>query len=242
MMLFRSRKGDPIVNVAGEKEYKENSHQRGISIKELQEGDIILFLGKPRSSKMISFLSTGNFKKASHVGQMMKLDGELWFVESVFHNNPNHTRPYENKNEGREALITGVSACAFPFMLISYAKSAVFRPTPRLSDTELDTMREEFLKLYGSSYEFNFIRLMLLVPGMPVKRKHVNKFCCSQLTAYLFSKIGRVKKSRRLKYVNFRPTDIPKAVNCKYKGFIKGTREMSDYERVGKVEKQKENL
>jgi len=221
MQLPRDRTGRRPLLVAGLEINAYPIDPNAVDIHDIQEGDIILLRGTAWSSWIIGWVSNGS----SHVGQIMKLDDHLWFIESVsWRENGDEVMLWTNN---QPPIMSGVTAAALPMLLPWYRKSALYRPTPRLSESELGTMRDEFLDLFGNKYERNWIRLANVVPGIPIRKPAKKKFYCSQLTAHLFKKIGRLKTSYstiRYKSGDYRPVDIPKAIDCKYKGYFAGTR------------------
>ncbi len=217
--MFRNRRGNFPFQVAGLEFYIYPADDDAIKFHDLQEGDIIVMKGKRFKSFVIGTVS----EKVSHVGQMMKLGGKLWFVESVDRINPVITTSWDS--EGCCPVRSGVSASALPTLMHLYKSTGVYRPTPALTEKELDIMRKEFMNLYGNPYEKNLLRFFSVISGIPVMGKG-NSFYCSQLTAYLFKTAGRLNPNYgmiRYKTGHYRPNDIVHSINCNYKGKLPGT-------------------
>ena len=77
--MFRNRRGNLPFQIAGIEMYIYPVDDDAIKFHDLQEGDIIAMEGK----RVTSFVIAAASGKVSHVGQMMKLGGKLWLVESV---------------------------------------------------------------------------------------------------------------------------------------------------------------
>jgi len=217
--MFRNRRGNLPFQIAGIEMHVYPVDDDAIKFHDLQEGDIIAMEGK----RVTSFVIAAASGKVSHVGQMMKLGGKLWLVESVDKINSSITRW---DNEGCCPVRSGVSASALPTLMFLYKRSGVYRPTPALTEKELDIMRTEFLKLYGNPYETNLLMFLNAFTGMPTLGKRKN-FYCSQLTAYLFRKAGRLNSQYNLiryKTGNYRPNDLVNSIKCNYKGKLPGTK------------------
>ncbi len=77
--MFRNREGHLPHVVAGINVSLYKPDKCAMRFEDIQEGDIIVLTGRAWSSVFIGSFSDG----ASHVGQVMKLNGQLWFVEAV---------------------------------------------------------------------------------------------------------------------------------------------------------------
>ena len=225
--FFADRKGNSRVGLKGiDQILKENEHycsaSKAIPFEELKEGDIILLRGRKLNSRAIAFWSKG----ASHVGQLVKLDGELWFVEAVsWRDEKKNVIPFAGEGKKGCLLKSGVVAAALPQLLKSYIKSGVYRPIPALTERELQIMRDEFKALHGKEYEHNVRRLLNSIPALPAALP-TSRFYCSQLTAHFFRKIGRLRKDfskRRFANGDYLPSHIVKAVDTRYLGCLRGT-------------------
>ena len=202
--------------VVGKKKSKE------VPYSELQEGDLILLRGRRIGSLAIGFWSRG----ASHVGVMVQLDGELWFVESVsWRDSEKDVQRFVNRQGKGRCYNNGVVGAALPSLVKSYTRSGVFRPTPSLTTSELVVMREEFERLHGLSYEHSWLRLLNSIPSLPAS-KPAKKFYCSQLVAHLFRKIERLQvgfSRKRYDTGDYLPSHVIKAIQTNYKGHLTNT-------------------
>ncbi len=187
----------------------------------LQEGDIIVLRGRKLTSRIVGLWSRG----ASHVGQLMKLDGELWFVDSVSWLSDESVVRYAGDGGKGCGLRSGVIGRALPPLLRSYTHSAVYRPVPGLTDKELDIMRDEFKRLHGSAYEKRAARLLNSIPALPQTPPETH-FYCSQLTAHFFRKINRLRRDfshRRFRSGAYLPSQIVRAIDTRYMGCLPTT-------------------
>ena len=78
-LLYRSRQGDARPPLASRSEYGDAStptSSKGVSLNELQEGDVLLLRGRRFDSTVIATMSDG----VSHCGQMIKF--EEWEASS----------------------------------------------------------------------------------------------------------------------------------------------------------------
>lgn len=240
-LLYRSRQGDARPPLASRSEYGDAStptSSKGVSLNELQEGDVLLLRGRRFDSTVIATMSDG----VSHCGQMIKFDHKLWFAECVsirgsqilllpqISRGRSETRDDAAGDESKSKLVKGcVSASALTEILPFYSRSEVLRPTPSLSEEELSIMRKEFVRIQGCAYETSRVRLVGAVVPLTFISPPETKFYCSSLTPHLFRQIERLnegntaKEKRRFKSGLYLPCSIRKAVRNRSLGHLQGT-------------------
>lgn len=239
-LLYRSRQGDARPPLASRSEYGTvtTTSSKGVSLNELQEGDILLLRGRRFDSHVIAKMSDG----ISHCGQLIKFDHKLWFAECVslrgsqilllppFSRGRSEARDEAAGDESKSKLVKGcVSASALTEILPYYYRSEVLRPTPSLSEEELSIMRKEFVRIQGCAYETSRVRLVGAVVPSSFLSPPEKKFYCSSLTPHLFRQIGRLnygntaKEKKRFKSGLYLPCSIRKAVRNRSLGHLQGT-------------------
>ena len=222
--MFRNRDGFFANSLAGIDIMLYTPDDKAIKMSDIQEGDIVVLTGRQASSLFISIFSRGT----SHVGLILKINDKLWFVESV--NKISNPHAVIFSDTGCCPKRSGVAASALPSIVPAYKKSAIYRPTPRLNEHELCIMRREFMAMYKHDYEHNWLRLANSALTIPSQKSKKQRFYCSQLVAHLFKKAGRLRKefsSLRYNTGDYKPSDIPLAINCTYKGYLPGTKPYS---------------
>lgn len=225
--MFRNRDGFFPNSLAGMDIMLYTPDENAIKMSDLQEGDLVVLTGRQVTSLFISIFSRGT----SHVGQIMKINDKLWFIESV--NKISNPHVILFNDSGCCPKRSGVAASALPSIIPAYKKSAIYRPTPRLTEHELGIMRKEFMAMYKHDYEHNWLRLANSALTIPSQKNKKERFYCSQLIAHLFKKADRLRKdfsSLRYNTGDYKPSDIPLAIKCIYKGYLPGTKPYS-YER-----------
>jgi hypothetical protein len=187
-----------------------------LNLSDLCEGDILIMLGPLPWASLVC--CCGFSWGSSHVGQVMRLNGELWLAEST----PRMSNPRANLTQwvkpGTGPVYDGVCASKLEDNFAYFNAIDVYRPIG-ITQSDLVEMRSEFLHLYGLSYE-------------PVVNKFVNRcraivgcgnvrgrcaYNCSDLTYHLFKTIGRVNGDDYFCYFGddfMRPYDITRVIAC----------------------------
>lgn len=196
---------------------------RILTITDLREGDILVMLGNTLAATIVCccLRSWGS----SHVGQVIRLDGQLWLAESTPHSNFHQLlRP------GLGPVYDGVCATKIEDSFGYYNAIDVYRPIG-ITQSDLHTMRTEFLRLYGSPYNHTFNKL---VDECCVGYENENEkytYDCSDLTYHLFNKIGRVNPAMYIRVCSkdfVRPYDITKVISCNRVGNVDGVYAVGD--------------
>jgi len=172
-----------------------------VKISDLQEGDLLLFKGIGASGQVIGFFSNG----ISHVATILSFDGKLWLCQATL-SDKGETLPYLTPPGNEEAFQTGVHGAGLQETLDTgyYSVAAAVRPSPALTETELEQMRARFVELYGRPYETADGRLVGLGEmansylGLPRCLCSCGKareaWFCSELVAELYRVVGRLPK------------------------------------------------
>ena len=190
-----------------------------LTISDLREGDILVMLGNSLASTVVCccLRSWGS----SHVGQVMRLDGEMWLAESTPHSDFKQLLV-----PGREPVYDGVSATKIEDSFCYYNAIDVYRPIG-ISSTELQIMRSEFLRLYASPYKHVVNKLMSrCCVGCDENAQYT--YDCSDLIYHLFDKIGRINRDVRVRKELVRPYDITRLISCDRVGHVDGVYAIGD--------------
>lgn len=188
----------------------------GLSLDDLREGDILVMLGPTLAASLIC--CCGRSWGSSHVGQVMCLDGQLWLAEST----PYSADPRSNLSQwvrpGFSPVHDGVCATKIADSFAYYAAIDIYRPMC-VTLAELDTMRSEFLRLYGSPYKRVLYELsMKCVTSVGCVDGYVPRgYDCSDLVCHLFGMIGRVISDWNIRIFGYdvvRPYDVPRLIAC----------------------------
>lgn len=210
-----------------------------VKLSDLQEGDVLLMLGKSLQSCLICVFAAS--PGSSHTGVVVKLDGKLFFAESVIYHRdllPIYTPlgvVFDNKQRP-----SGILASDVERVQEDYEAVDVYRP-PNLTETQKDLLRNSFLKRAETPYIRSGCAIFLVAFGCPFMYKANQGYFCSELTATMFSEAGLLKNATELpcygllscfpcrkQAMNFRPYDIPHVINMERKGALEGTKALFD--------------
>lgn len=201
-----------------------------LKITDLCEGDILIMLGPLPWASIVCCcgLSWGS----SHVGQVMRLNGQLWLAEST----PHMSNPRANLTQliqpGAGPVHNGVCASKLEDNFAYFNAIDIYRPIG-ITQSNLVKMREEFLRLYGSPYEPVVNKLVGRVRavagcGNVDDRRAYN---CSDLTYHLFQIIGHVNAADYFRVFGddfMRPYDITRVIACHRVGHAHGVYAIGD--------------
>lgn len=191
-----------------------------VKITDFREGDILIMLGPLPWASVVC--CCGFSWGSSHVGQVMRLNGELWLAEST----PNMSNPCAKLTQllqpGAGPVHDGVCASKLEDNFAYFNAIDVYRPRG-ITHSDLVKMRNEFLRLYGSSYEpvvSKFVNRCRAVTGVG-KVQDRGAYNCSDLTYHLFKTIDHVNRDDYFCYFGddfMRPYDITRVITCDHLG------------------------
>ena len=200
---------------------KRDAVNRGLTIADIQEGDIFIMLGNTIAASIVCCCLRSWW--SSHVGQVVRLDGQLWLGESTINSNFNQwVRP------GLEPVHDGVCATKIEDSFAYYNAIDVYRPTG-ITHCDIQTMRAEFIRLYGFPYK-HVINKFGNKCGC-VDEHAPRAYGCSDLIHHLFATIGHVKPDMYLRVWGddfVRPLDITRVIECDRIGHIEGVYAIGD--------------
>ena len=214
---------------------------RGVAISDLQEGDILVMFGPTVAASLIC--CCGRSWGSSHVGQVMRLDGQLWLAEST----PFSPSPRLNFSQwvrpGAGPVHGGVCATMISDSFAYYTAIDIYRPMC-VTRIDLETMRLEFLRLYGSPYKRVLYELAMKCVGcVRCTDAHVVRpgYSCSDLTCHLFGSIGHVRSDLNVRIFGYdvvRPYDIPRLIACDRLGHAAGVYGIGDPRSVVSIDRR----
>ena len=129
---------------------------------ELVEGDLVLLTSDAWDSKLIACFGRG----VSHVGMMLRLRGTLWYVHSYPTVLARHSAVFTPDATAKPT--NGVHGCNLEMFMAEqgYRHAGVLRPSPPLSEAELQKMRQRFLAVYGTPFERNPLQILNACLGL----------------------------------------------------------------------------
>jgi hypothetical protein len=204
---------------------------RVLAISDLQEGDILVMFMPSLVASLIC--CCGCSWGSSHVGQVMRLDGQLWLAEST----PFSLIPRLNFSQwvrpGAGPVHGGVCATAISDSFTYYTAIDIYRPVG-VTRNSLDTMRNEFLRLYGTQYKrllYEVAMKCVVCIGRDLSDAVSSGYDCADLTFHLFGMIGHVGSDLNVRLFGYdvvRPYDIPRLIACDRLGHADGAYSIGD--------------
>jgi len=151
----------------------------------------------------------------------------LWLAESTI-----DSEFKQCEMPGIGPVHNGVCATRIEDSFAYYSAIDVYRATD-LTPADLDTMRTEFLRLYGLPYKGVVTKWLnkLGVVGGCKDDEDIQSYGCSDLTLHLFNKIRRVQPDLYIRFWGndfVRPRDITRVIACDRIGNVDGVYAIGD--------------
>jgi len=207
---------------------RRDAMSRGLTLDDMYEGDILVMLGPTWAASLVC--CCGRSWGSSHVGQVMRLGGQLWLAESTPHSNNPNSNFSQWVRPGSGPVHDGVCATKINDSLNYYAAIDIYRPIG-VTPSQLQTMRTEFLRLYGSPYQRISQKLMPICFACDARTGAPIAYDCSDLTYHLFDTIGHATSDANIRIFGadfVRPYDIPRVIACDRIGHADGVYAIGD--------------